>query len=63
MPSLVSKSRSYIASFTVAVRAIYSNWHINSKTVAYSFNFYEIGPLFNINIKPNIEYLIVLSYP
>jgi len=23
--------------------------------VAYSFNFYKIGPLFNINIKPNIE--------
>ena len=29
----------------------------------YSFNFYKIGPLFNINTKPNIERLIVLSYP
>jgi len=63
IPSLVSKSWSYIASFTAAVRAIYSNQYINSKIVAYSFNFYKISPLFNINIKPNIERLVVLSCP
>ena len=63
MPSLVSKSQSYIVSFTAAVKAVYSNWHIDSETVAYSFNFYKIGPLFNINIKPNIERLMVLSCP
>jgi hypothetical protein len=63
MSSLVSKSRSHVASFTAAVRAVYSDWHINSETVACSFNFYEIGPLFNMNIKPDIERLVVLSRP
>ena len=57
----MSKSQSHIASFTAAVRAIYFDWHVDSKTIACSFNFYKIGPLFNINIKPNIEHLVVLS--
>ena len=52
-----------MASFTAAVKAMYFNWHINSKTVACSFDFYEIGPPFNINTKPNTKHLIVLSRP
>ena len=59
----MSKSQSHIVSFTAAVRAMYSDWHINSEIVTYSFNFHEIGPLFNVNIKPNTEHLMVLSRP
>ena len=63
MPSLVSKSRSHVASFAAAVRAVYSDWHVDSKTVTCSFNFYEIGLLFNINTKLDTECLVVLFCP
>ena len=52
-----------MAFFTVAVKAIYSNWYINSKTVTCSFNIYKISPLFNINIESDIKHFIVLFYP
>ena len=52
-----------MASFTAAVKAIYSDWHVNSETVACSFDFHKIGPPFNMNTKPDTERLMVLFYP
>jgi len=52
-----------MASFIIIIRTVYSDWHVNNKTVAYSFNFYEIGPLFNMNTKPDTKCLVVLFCP
>ena len=59
--SLVRKSRNHVTSLAANVRAIYSAFVDDSATVDCLFEHQLTGPLFSMNIKPDVDFWLSLS--
>lgn len=59
--SFMRRSQSYVASFTVRVNKIYSASVDDKTTMACFFKYQLIGPLLNMKIKLEVDFLSSLS--